>query len=257
MLQAFDEIGVRPHRIAGTSMGAIVGSIYASGNSAADIMAAIDEMIISRGDTLRDILNKRDLRRWFEFLDPHFGRGGIVKAANFKAFIAEGLVMPTFEELEIPLKIVAADYWSREEVVISSGDLPTAIRASMAVPGVIAPIERDGHVLIDGGVVNPVPYDLWDDDCDFTVAIDVSGSRSSGKRTIPGVFDSMFNAFQIMQRSIVNEKIKANPPDVLIRPEIKGVRVFEFYKAPNVYRQAGDAKRQLTEALEGALEKAF
>lgn len=256
MLQAFDELGLRPHRIAGTSMGAIIGAIYASGNTASDIRASIDEMIISRGDSLRNILNKRDLRKWFDFLDPHFGRGGFVKTSSFRTFIADGLVAPTFEKLKIPTKIVAADYWSREEVVISAGDLPTAIRASMAVPGIIAPIEREGRILIDGGVVNPVPYDLWDDECDITVAIDVSGSRSSGKMPIPGVFESMFNAFQIMQRSIVNEKMKANPPDILIRPEIQGVRVFELYKSKEVYSQALPTKRHLIDALERVVRKA-
>lgn len=256
MLQAFDELGIRPHRIAGTSMGAIIGAIYASGNTASDIRASMNEMIISRGDSLRNILNKRDLRKWFDFLDPHFGRGGFVKTSSFRTFIADGLVAPTFEELRIPTKIVAADYWSREEVVISTGDLPTAIRASMAVPGIIAPIERESRILIDGGVVNPVPYDLWDDECDLTVAIDVSGSRSSGKMPIPGVFESMFNAFQIMQRSIVNEKIKATPPDILIRPEIQGVRVFELYKSKEVYSQALPTKRQLIDALERVVRKA-
>ena len=253
MLEVFDELGVRPHRMAGTSMGAIIGAIYASGNSAAQIRATVDDMIISRGDRLRDIFNKRDLRKWIEFLDPHFGRGGLVKGASFKAFLADGLIVPRFEDLAIPLKIVAADYWTREEIILGSGDLPTAIRASMAVPGVIAPIEREGRVLIDGGVVNPVPYDLWNSECDLTVAIDVAGSRSTGKGPIPGVIDSVFNAFQIMQRSIVNEKINATPPDILIRPDIAGVRVLEFYKLGNIYRQSATAKDQLKRELERAL----
>ena len=253
ILEVFDELGIRPHRIAGTSMGAIIGAIYASGNSAEHIRATVDDMIITRGDRLRDIFNKRDLRKWIEFLDPNFGRGGIVKGASFKAFLAEGLIVPTFEDLEIPLKIVAADYWTREEIILESNDLPTAIRASMAVPGVIAPIERDGRVLIDGGVVNPVPYDLWNDECDLTIAIDVAGSRSTGKKPIPGVIDSVFNAFQIMQRSIVNEKINAAPPDILIRPDIAGVRVLEFYKLGYIYRQSGPAKEQLRRELDRVL----
>lgn len=253
MLEVFDELGLRPYRIAGTSMGAIVGAVYASGNAAAGIKTLVDEMIISRGDRLRDIFNKRDLRKWIDFLDPHFGRGGLVKGEGFRAFLSEGIVAPTFEELVLPLKIVAADYWSREEIVLESGDLPTAVRASMAVPGVIAPIEREGRILIDGGVVNPVPYDLWNSDCDVTVAIDVTGSRSTGRRPIPGVIDSVFNAFQIMQRSIVNEKIKACPPDILLRPDIAGVRVLEFYKLRDIYSQTKPAQEQLKRELDRVL----
>lgn len=253
LLEVFDEMGVKPHRISGTSMGAIMGAVYASGNSAERIRAMVDELIISREDRLWNIFYKRDLRKWIDFLDPNFGRGGLVKGENFRNFLASGLISATFEALEIPLKIVAADYWNRQEIVLSSGDLPTAIRASMAVPGVIAPIERDGRVLIDGGVVNPVPYDLWTDDCDVIVAVDVAGSLSTGKRPIPGVIDSLFNAFQIMQLSIVNEKIKASPPDILVRPDISGVRVFELYKSPDIYRQSQPAKKFLRGELERIL----
>lgn len=252
LLEVFDEMGIRPHRIAGTSMGAIIGAAYASGNSARNIRKKVDDMLISRGDRLRDIFNKRDLRKWIEFLDPHFGRGGLVKGGSFKAFLADGLVAPTFADLEIPLKIVAADYWTREQIILDTGDLPTAIRASMAVPGVIAPIKRNDLVLIDGGLVNPVPYDLWED-CDLTVAIDVTGSRSTGKKPIPGVIDSVFNAFQIMQLSIVNEKISRTPPDILIRPDITGVRIFELYKARTIYNQSRAAQDLLRQELKRAI----
>ncbi|MDA0951729.1 MAG: patatin-like phospholipase family protein, partial [Proteobacteria bacterium] len=105
----------------------------------------------------------------------------------------------------------------------------------------------------DGGAVNPVPYDLWDDETDIRIGIDVLGQRGAGRNAVPGLFEAVFNTVQIMENSILSAKLRHDPPDLLIRPQIEGVRMFEFYKADAIYRSAGRAKDQLKRQLDTLL----
>ena len=247
MLEAFDELGIKPYRLSGASIGGAFAAAYASGTSAAEIRTYVDRLVISRGDRLADIFTKKDLWKWFDVVD--FRRRGAAKVDNFAMLVDDGIIAPVFEDLEISLKLVAADYWNRETVVLDHGDLAAAIKASMAIPGVFAPVEIDGKLLIDGGAVDPVPYDAWLGDCDVSVAVDVSGARTAGPARAPGFFDLVFNSFQIMQRAIVDEKMKRIPPDILIRPDIRDVRVFEFFKSHAIAAQSAPAKEQLKREL--------
>ncbi len=252
MLETFDELGIKPHRLSGVSIGGVFAAAYASGTSAAEIRAYVDRLVISKGDRLVDVFTKKDLWKWLDVVD--FRRRGAAKVDNFAMLVDDGIVAPTFEDLEIPLKLVAADYWNRETVVLDSGDLVVAIKASMAIPGLFAPVEIGGKLLIDGGAVDPVPYDAWLEDCDITVAVDVSGARTAGRSRVPGFLDLVFNSFQIMQRAIVDEKMKRIPPDILIRPDIRDVRVFEFFKSRTIVAQSAPAKEQLKRELERVIE---
>jgi NTE family protein len=250
MLEALDELGVRPHRIAGTSIGSIMGALYAAGISGARIRAGVERMIISKGDSFRAALKKRDVLRWLEFLDVDFGRGGIFKGDKFIDFLYEQMGTATFEELELPLRVVATDFWTSEQVVLESGDLPSAVKASMGLPGVFTPVKRDGRILIDGGGVNPVPHDLLDD-CDVTIAIDVMGEMRPDKPgQVPNLVRAVLGTFDIMQNSIVAAKRQNSPPDIYIRPTIVGVDILEFYKAEEVYAQAAPERDRLVAELQ-------
>ena len=83
----------------------------------------------------------------------------------------------SFEDLKIPLSIVTSDFWTAEQIVLSSGELLPAVKASMGLPGVFTPVEREGRVLVDGGGVNPLPHDLLQE-CDLVVAIDALSSQT-------------------------------------------------------------------------------
>lgn len=248
ILEAFDELGVKPHRLSGASIGGAFAAAYASGTTAAEIRAYVDRLVISKGDRLAEIFTKKELWKWLDVVD--FRRRGVVKVDNFAMLVDDRIIAPTFEDLEIPLKLVATDYWNREAVVLDRGDLASAVKATMAIPGLFVPVELGGKVLIDGGAVDPVPYEVWLDDCDVTVAVDVSGGRGAGRGRPPGFFDLVFTSFQIMQRAIVEEKMKRVPPDILIRPEIMDVRVFEFFKSRDIAAQSAPAKEQLKRELE-------
>lgn len=256
MLEAFDELGLKPHRLAGTSFGAVVAALYASGISAAEIRADVEQLVGGGRRRLKNLFGRRELAHWFKFVDLEFRRGGLLRGKRFQAFLKHRMPARDFAHLQIPLKIVAADFWSWEPVVFDRGDLALAVKASMSVPGVFAPVRIDGHLLIDGGAVDPLPYELWQDACDATIAIEAVPVRVRDPRRNPRMLDSVFTTIQIMQHSIVAEKIKRNPPDLLIRPKIADVRLMEFHKAAQIFADAEPEKQRLKRELRRLIEGA-
>ena len=123
-------------------------------------------------------------------------------------------------------------------------------RSTETIPG--SPVSGAAVKKI-GGCVNPVPYDLLQDDCDVVVAIDVSGRRSIGEDLQPSYSETLFNTFQIAAQTILSEKIKARPPTILVRPQIEGVRVLEFHKVDQIYEQAAPEQEQLRAELEALI----
>jgi NTE family protein len=249
MLEALDELGITPHRIAGCSIGAVMGALYASGLPALEIKDKIAHLAITRSDTMRGVFSDRKIRKWMAMIDPDFRHSGLIKSESIMAELCEGRTCESFEELAIPLVVVATDFWERRAVVLDSGPLKPAVEASMALPGLFTPVELDGRVLIDGGTVNPVPYDVLMDSCDLVIAIDINGGSMAERGTVPGYFDTVFGSIQIMQQAIVEQELRASPPDIYIRPELGDFRTLHFYKADEIYRQAQPAKEELKRRL--------
>ena len=242
VLEALDELGCKPSLIAGTSMGAIIGALYASGMSGRDIKETVRRHFISKDDKLKDVIEKRaDLLKWVDALVPELKRGGLIKTDRFLNYLFDEIRKTTFKDLDIPLIVIAADYWAAQEVIFESGALFPAIKASMAVPGLFAPVSIEGKVLVDGGVVNPVPYDHIMKRCDVTIAVDVSRTRVRTKREMPSVLESILGTFDIMQAAVVAEKMRHRKPDIYIRPEIRDVRMLDFSKMETVFRKAQPA----------------
>ena len=254
ILEAFDELGVRPHRLAGTSMGAVIAGAYASGLTAREIRERVVHMWQSYKYPLLQVFGSRDNRRWLDIVQFNMGRGALMKGDSLRQFLADEHVAADFESLVIPLKVVAADYHAWSQVVLDRGDLPLALQASMAVPGVFLPVEIDGRLLIDGSAVNPVPYDLWNEETDIRIAVDVLGSRTSDDTRRPGIFESAFNTIQLMQRPITNAKEAHDPPEILIRPEIRRIRMFEFHRSAEIYRAVEGAKEEFKRQLASHLD---
>ena len=155
------------------------------------------------------------------------------------------LVLPSklardFAQLQIPLKIVATDFYAQEQVVIDSGPLRSAIAASMALPAIFTPVPRSrDQLLMDGGLVNPLPFDLLNGAADIVVAVDVSGaSMGPGKRNQPTAFEALIASSQILQRSIVREKLKAQQPDIYIDVDVDAFNVLGFHKFRDILAAA-------------------
>ncbi len=251
MLEVIDELGIRPTCIAGTSIGAIVGVLYASGLSARSIRQEIERELIQDGANLTDAV--KTVFQWLQVVDINWHGNSLLDAGTFLDDLMNHVGVDRFEQLDIPMKVVAADFWRRSPVVFETGDIKTAIHASMALPGIFNPVVIDGHVLVDGGVVNPLPYNLLAPECDFTIAIDVMGNRTESTSLVPSMAESVFNSFQIMQRTIINQQIDRAKPDLYVVPDIVDIQMLEFYKADSIFRQVGPACDQLREQLERCL----
>lgn len=251
MLEVLDELGLRPQRIAGTSIGAVIGALYASGLSARAIRELVDRLTVTEDENWLESLFSEDVGRWFEFVELRLGNGGLLDSGAFIDYLREQIEAERFEQLAIPLQLVATDFWSREQVVFDSGELMRAIQASIAIPGLFEPVHYAGRVLVDGGLVNPVPYDLLFDECDLVIAVDVLGQRTPSGGQGPGYFETTFNTFQIMQSSIMREKRRQRAPDIYLQPAIENIRVLEFYRSAEIYAQAQPEQQRLARLLRG------
>ncbi len=249
VFETLDELGIRPYRMAGTSIGAVMGSLYASGLSGREIHELVHQWQTPRPEKRHGILDRRDLRRWAALLDPSFDRSGLFKGEKIIRFLSDFVKCATFEELKIPLYVTAADYGDASEVVFKSGDLLSAVRASIAIPGVFTPVERDHSLLLDGGVVNPLPYDLLQDECDLVIAVDVGGVRHADETHRPTFFDTVIGGFEIMEASMIRDRLRSNPPDIYLKPDIRNVGLLEFNKADQIFFQSEPVKDELRRKL--------
>ncbi len=252
MLEVLDDLGVKPTMITGTSIGAIIGSLYASGASAAEIRAFLDELL-AEPKSLSDAFDSERLLGWLDYITIDIGRSNLLAADALLDEMQKRFEVSAFEKLRTPLKVVAADFWGRQEVVLESGPIVPAVAASFALPGIFKPVEREGRILVDGGCVNPVPYDHLIEDCDISIAIDVMGRRSPADSLFPSLPELIFNSFQIAAKSILHEKMKTQPPTIYIDVAIEGVSVLEFDTAANAYGQAEVFKQRLRARLETLL----
>lgn len=252
MLEAFDELGIRPAIIAGTSIGALMGAAYASGMSGADIAAHCRELFVKRTALIKRLLQR---------VSVNGSLAAIFNGAAFPVFSGERILEallpedmpPTFEELNIPFLAVTTNFYTQNPCILSDGRLITAIAASCALPGILTPIEHGGRVLVDGGFVNPLPFDLLKGEADIIAAVDVSAGPQPGRRRLPSLIDSMVGSTQIALASLVREKLKACAPDILIRPKVGHFRVLDFYRLEDIFAAAAPAKDEFKRGCEKAI----
>ena len=254
VLEALDELGIKPVAIAGASIGALIGAVYASGVPGKDIHALATGLLRNRGEIMRRLLAARVGR--ISDLFGGLGNPVMLDAERFVGSFMPDLVPEDFEHLDIPLQVVATDYWERREKMFDHGPIRPAVAASLAIPGLIRPVAHHGHTLVDGGAVNPLPFDLLRTKADIVLAVDITGGhsgKSSETRGVPGPFEAMFATLQIMASSIVGEKLKAGAPDILIRPNVDAFRVLDFFRATAILKAAEPVKDEVKRRLEAVL----
>ncbi|MDH3981434.1 MAG: patatin-like phospholipase family protein [Kiritimatiellaceae bacterium] len=258
ILEVFDELGIKPSCITGTSIGAIMGALYASGHTAKEITEMIDHLIIApQKSSFKDMFRNKDLFKFLQLIDPQFSLKpkGLIKGDKLLGFLYEQMEINTFEELKIPLKVVATDFWRKEQVVFDQGELLSAVRASMAIPYVFTPVTIGERILVDGGLMNNVPHDLLSPQCDIRIAVDIMGESSQPKNKIPTPLDAMFNTYDVMMGAMAQEKLANHPVDIYLQPPIIDIEMLDFHKAETIYQQGlaskDDFKRKLEHLLEG------
>jgi len=247
MLEAFDELGVTPTVIAGTSMGAICGAAYAAGLSGAEIRAEFAALLGKRARFFKRFAGK--LRGNLSTLWSARSPSVVDNITLFEMLLPDAMHC-SFESLKIPFLAIATDFYAIEQVVLNRGPLIPALAASAALPSLARPVVLDGRVLIDGGFVNPIPYDVVAGRGDITVAVDVTGDtqRRPGTR-VPRTLDAITGSTQILFHSITREKLKSSAPDILIRPKVGAFAALDYFRMEAILDAAYPAKQELKQKL--------
>ena len=269
VLKVIDEMRIPIDAIAGTSMGAVVGGLYASGMSAAEI----EELI--RSLNWQDAFQDRPPREELGFRRKQDNREFLVRYAL--GFSEEGFVLPRglvqgqklevvlrnaalpvaqtqdFDRLPIPFRALATDLETGEAVVMDSGDLVTAMRASMSAPGVFAPAERNGRLLVDGGLVANLPIDVARAmGVDKLIVVDVSFPLYA-REGLTSPLEVTNQAFAIMVRGrTLEQRKKLTASDVLIDPPLGQFPSVSFGRVPEALR-AGESGARAVGAQLAAL----
>lgn len=254
ILEAFDELGLRPKIIAGTSIGAIFAAAYASGLSGKQIRMHAFEVLKKRLDLVRDLYSAR-VRTSGGFFNALAPRPAFLAPEKLLDIILPARIARDFDHLATPLKVVASDFYAQESVVFASGPLRPAIAASMALPVIFQPVVIEGRVLIDGGLVNPLPFDLIAGEADLTVAVDASGApvRRPG-REIPKAWETLFASNFIFERTIIREKLRTRQPDLYIDAGTSRFQILDFLKIDEILAAAEPAKERVKAQLARMLE---
>jgi NTE family protein len=251
VLEALDELGVKPLAIAGTSIGALIGAAYAAGMHGKEIRRHVIALAHSRGEIMRRLIAAR-AGTLADLFAGAFGQATQIDAEKFCAQFLPEAVPADFAALQIPLTVMATDLHRREEAAFTSGQLYPALAGSIAIPGLFRPMTHDGRILVDGGATNPLPFDHLRGRADVIVAVDVFGLPSAERNDLPSAWESVFTTLLIMGSTIVAAKHKHAAPDLLIRPNVTIFRTLDFYQASAILRSADKVKTEVKEKL-GAL----
>lgn len=252
VLEAMDELGVRPAEIVGTSMGAILGGFYASGMSGSEIREFTVDLFTRKTQLIQKLFLK-DGRTWSSLFNV--SRPAIIDpVVLFETVFPAGLA-PSFAQLQVPMKIIATDFYTQSQVVLDRGALLPAIAASSALPMLLTPVEIDGRVLIDGGFINPTPFDVLQQDGYLSVAVDVTGSEFDNSKGLPGGMETWIGSFSITLHSLVAAKLACTRPDILIEPPIGRFKTMDFFKVEDILTAAEPAKESFKRGLETLLDR--
>ena len=255
VLKAFDDMGLKPCAIAGCSIGAMIGAPYAAGHTAREI----ETHILAQTRSARDLFTRALTCRAGKFSQLFLGEWGSVLMDGEK-IVGEFLppLPPRFEDLAIPLTVMTADYYGRSAHPLTQGPLAIAVAASLALPTIIQPVVHDGRVLIDGGYVNPLPFDTLPD-CSHVIACDVTGGpvlpADADRTRLPKMMDAVFNSIFLMAGSIISEKLRTRQPELLIRPSIEAYQVLDFHKAKEILLATESVYDQTRAFLESVAEE--
>ncbi len=270
VIHALEEHGFRVRWVSGTSIGALVGAVYAA-------------------DRLRELESSYLDFDWTDvaaLLDVVFPRSGLIDGRKVAEFVRAHLHTDRIEQLERPFRAVATDVYTGEAVVIDRGDVIDAVRASIAVPGIFTPVRRAGRLLVDGGLVDPVPVGVTramgaprvvavdlndhvvqrrlgrtrrprpaqDKSAEFLGRLlqSLGGEQTEALRQFrrwteqsdtPGIFELLLTAYNIMEAQITRMRLRADPPDLTIRPAVAEFRFLDYHRAAEIIERGYEAAR--------------
>lgn len=268
VIRALEDAGIKPSLVCGTSIGALVGAAYAAGE-----LDRFERWV--RGMRIADVL---------AFMDVSI-TGGLLKGERLMEFLRENFVDRPIEQLPMPFGAVATALRTGAEVWLREGSTVEAVRASIALPGVLAPALRDGAVLVDGGLVNPVPVSLARAmGADIVIAVDLGTdilgrhmranapelpagdvgewlrkvqdnlnallpARPPAEPRLPSLFEVVATSVNIMQVRIARSRLASEPADLLIAPRLAHLALLDFQRAEEAIEEGRQAVQRVGHAL--------
>jgi NTE family protein len=262
VLKALEELRVPVDYVAGTSIGAVVGGFYVSGMTVPDLEHLVDSLewetafLNVTPRQLKSFRRKRDDDSFLVNQKPGLNDGefelpvGLVQGQVIDMIISRETLrasqVDNFEQLAIPFRAVAGDIVTGEPVVLGTGSLARAIRASMSIPAALAPIEIDGRLLVDGGIAMNLPVDVARDmGADVVIAVDIS-SDLLGRETLKSVLDVTSQLTNLLTRNgTLQQRAKLTSDDVLLVPKFSDdLTSMEFARMGETVQTGYDAVMQ-------------
>lgn len=265
VIRALEEAGIVPDLVCGCSIGALVGAAYADGD-----LDALERWVT--GLRWQDVVG---------LLDPSLS-GGLIKGDKLIAFFERHFVDKDFTALPLPFACVATELATGREIWLKEGSVAAAVRASIALPGLFAPVQHDGRLLVDGGLVNPVPVSLCRAlGAEIVIAVDL-GSDIVGRRLrrsstaeeeprwtdlllkslglkrndfAPSLAAVLATSINIMQARIARSRLAGEPADALIAPRLAHLGLMDFHRAGDAIAEGAAAVKRMLPAIEFALSQ--
>jgi len=250
VLQALLEAGIVPESVCGTSVGALVGAVYAD-----DEIADLERWV--KALTWRKVVG---------YFDLSFS-GGLLKGGKLFDYLRGSFLDKRIEDLRRPFAAVATDLANGREVWLREGPVADAVRASIAMPGLFTPWLENDRQLVDGALVNPVPVSLARAmEADFVIAVDLSSNTvgrnlreiESGKRKSrqPGVLEVVTGSLNIMSERISRSRLAGEPADVVIQPLLGELGLLDYHRGAEAIAEGRAAAElmipQIKRLLDGA-----
>jgi NTE family protein len=265
VIKVLEELRVPVDVIAGTSMGSIVGSSYASGQTVANMtrdVAHIKTEMLAKDQPPRPDLGPPEADDWRDYIGPQFGYRdgslqlpkGAITGVALEAVLRELALAKgdwNFDKLPIPFRAIATDVYTGQMTVLKSGDLATAMRASMSVPGAVAPVPIGGKLLVDGGLTRNLPVDVARAmGAEVIIAVNL-GTPLLPREQITSAFSVALQMLNILTEQNVGASLASlKPQDVLILPELGDYSAGDFDHMPSTIPIGEAAARKLAGQLE-------
>ena len=216
--------------IAGSSMGAMVGAMYASGKM----------------EECKEWLYSWDKRKMWELADLTLSRDGLVKGDRFIKELKQIIPDMNIEDLPVPYVAMATDIVRDQEVRFDRGSLYEAIRASISIPMLFRPLRKDGMVLIDGGILNPLPLShAQRTEGDILIAVDVNAPIEIGKKKKMSPYNLLTESSRMMMQQITRYQIERCQPDILIQISGDTYDMLEFHHAASIVKTGVEVARRI------------
>ena len=265
VIRALAEAGIEPDIVCGCSIGAFVGAAYVNGD-----LDKLENWVT--GLNWKDVLG---------LLDISFN-GGLVKGDKLVDFFSKRFVDHDFNSLDKPFACVATDLENGREIWLRDGSVAEAVRASIAMPGLFKPLLRDGRLLVDGALVNPVPVSLCRAlGADLVIAVDL-GSERSGRshrlpdapvsegwrqrllqglgmtsaktEVLPSLVEVLTASLNIMQVRIARSRLAGEPADVVLSPRLAQLGPMDYHHGPEAIAEGRAAVGRMWPAINHALD---